>query len=205
MIESEEHTDNNEVTPVDQSLKCHKCQLAVTDEKVKCTVCIESFHPKCLSRKISPVLYSSWQCNKCIEESRLNHQSQQGSSHKSKTARSPESKTSKSKSSSSRSSSALERIEEEKRMKEELLNLRLTELAKINKEYLDQKYSLESDSDNEESSQVSDGKVKEWLEKVPDDPSAPAVVKETLASTAPTNPVIALDPPKLPPALSHGP
>lgn len=72
-------------------------------------------------------------------------------------------------------------------MKEELLNLRFTEMAKIIEEYLDQNYSLESDSDDEEAQQAGNGKVKEWWEEVPYKPSVPKVVKvvkDTLTSIA---------------------
>lgn len=181
---STEHTVINEVTPIDQSSKCNKCQLPVVDDKVKCNECGESVHGVCIGLKASSIDCSIWKCENCSKEDHAKGGSKDIN------------KASKSKSSSSRGSSvkraALQRLEEERKLNEELLKLRLTEMAKINKEYLDKKYAIEIESasdDDEVSLNSNEIVVNKWLDNAPKFQAIPKNIDPVAASTSVPRPI----------------
>lgn len=143
------------VTPPDQSEKCVICELAVADDFKKCK-CGKKSHVHCLPRETQQSALE-WKCTLCL-------QSTKSSSKKS----SIKSKSSKA---SVNHQNALLRIEEEKRLKEELLNTKLMELEKIHKNYLDQKYAIEDELCSETSSVLSEDPLKKkdvenWIKDV---------------------------------------
>lgn len=150
-VRSEEH--DLHVTPEDQSDKCVICELPATDDFKKCN-CGKKCHVKCLPIESQQSL--QWKCILCLKKKRNSPKN------------SVKSRSSKA---SVNYQNALLRIEEEKRLKEELLNTKLMELEKIHKDYLDQKYAIEDELCSETSSVMledpsNEKQVENWIKDV---------------------------------------
>lgn len=152
-------TQNNDVTPLDQSERCLSCSLATTDDCVVCIKCGNKIHLMCLPAATRRQDYVTWECDQCKLSSKTKPTSKAGST-----------KSRRSKSLSINQKAALQRIEEERRLKEALLNTKLMEIEKINKEYLEQKYAIEEDLSSDGGSIVTENsskkQVEDWLNDV---------------------------------------